>query len=191
VAWETRDAPATESLLNLATALDGRSLCFWLNGARMMAYDFPVWQIDDAGGCAVVLPAEQKRITATQARRALSFLETGMTYFPTSAALWIERANIELNRLDDSASAAESYRRASEQPDAPYYPARLHAELLRRLGRKAEALVWLVNLYPRLPKHLEAAAADLVLKRIRILEAELSIASEKRFSILDSDTVVP
>ncbi len=191
VAWERRDAPGTESLLHLATALDGRSLSFWLNGARMMAYDFPAWQIDEAGGFALVPPAEQKRITATQAQRALSFLETAMTYFPANAALWIERANIELNRLDDPASAAESYRRASEQPDAPYYPARLHAELLRRLGKKTEALAWLVKLYPRLPKHLEAAASGLVLTRIRVLEVELSVAPEKRFSVLDSDSSVP
>ena len=191
LAWESRDAPAAESLLNLATTLDGRSLCFWVNGARMMAYDFPAWQIDDAGGYTVISVAEQKRITAMQARRALSYLERAMIYFPANAALWIERANIELNRLDDPAAAAESYRRASEQPDAPYYPARLHAELLRRLGKKAEALAWLVTLYPRLPKHLEAAASGLVLTRIRVLEVELSIAPEKRFSVLDSDSSVP
>ena len=191
VAWEKRDAPATESLLQLATALDGRSLSFWLNGARMMAYDIPAWQIDDAGGGGVVSPAEQKRIVEKQARRALSFLELAMTCHPTSAALWIERANIELNRLSDPTSAAESYRRASEQPGAPYYPARLHAELLRRLGRKAEALAWLVQLYPRLPKQVEAAAAGLVLARIRILEAELSVAPEKCFSLVVSDSAAP
>jgi hypothetical protein len=191
VAWEKRDAPATESLLQLATVLDGRPLYFWLNGARMTAYDIPAWQIDEAGGCGVVSPAEQKRIVEKQARRALSSLEVAMTYHPTSAALWIERANIELNRLDDPESAAESYRRASEQPGAPYYPARLHAELLRRLGHKAEALVWLVKLYPRLPKEVEAAAAGLVLTRIRSLETELLVAPEKRFSLAESNTAPP
>lgn len=89
--------------------------------------------------------------------------------------LWIEQANIELNRLGDTAAAAESYRRAWEQPRAPYYAARLHAELLRRLDRKAEALAWLVKLHTHLSPSDEAAGADLVLARIRDLERELGV----------------
>jgi hypothetical protein len=106
----------------------------------------------------------------------------------TTSALWIERANIELNCLHDVALAAESYRRASEQPDAPYFPARIHAELLRRQGMKGEALAWLAKLYPTLPTHVEAAAAALVLTRIRELENELSIPPEARFTLSRSDS---
>ncbi len=87
--------------------------------------------------------------------------------------MWIERANIELHRLHDLAAAAESYRQASQQPDAPYYAARIEAELLRRIGRKAEALACLTELYPRLPAADENAGAALVLSRIRSLEVEL------------------
>ena len=185
MAWEQRDAPATESLIHLATALDGRALSFWLNGARMMAYDIPVWRITEAERSGAISDSEKAQIAAVQARRALDFLEQGMGIHSRSAALWIERANIELNCIHDVAAAAESYRRAAEQPHAPYFPARIHAELLRRLDRDAEALAWLVRLYPTLPHEVEAAGAELVLSRIRQLEDELSIPPSRRFAASD------
>jgi hypothetical protein len=175
VAWEKRDAPTTETLLKLASALDPRPLYFWLNGARIMAYDIPAWEIAAAGGAGVVSVTQQAAINDAQAHRALSFLAEALRQHPANALLWIERANIELNRLHETAAAAESYRRASEQPDAPYFAARLYAELLRRGERKSEALAWLVALHPRLPSHVEAAAREVVLARIRELEWELKV----------------
>jgi len=175
VIWQTRDLPATQTLLRLVTALDPRPLYFWLNGARIVAYDMAAWRIAAAGGYTTVPLALQERIGVEQAQLALRDLDEAMAFHPASAELWIERANIELNRLHDTGAAAASYRRAAEQPHAPYYAARLHAELLRRLGRKAEALAWLVKLHPQLPPQDEAACADLVLSRIRDLERELDV----------------
>lgn len=174
-----RDLPAVESLLQLVTVLDPRPQYFWLNGARILAYDLPVWRIAAAGGSDRVSVATQQRIMREQVERALRRLDAAMRFHPASAALWIERANLQLNQLRDMAGAAESYRRAWEQPNAPYFAARLHAELLRRLGRKAEALAWLVKLHPQLPPDDEAAGADLVLSRIRDLEKELKIPTDQ------------
>jgi len=183
VDWERRDAPATENLLRLATAIDPRALYFWINGARIMAYDMPAWRIAAAGGYDRVPAWQRAGIASEQAQRALGFLDQATAQHRASAALWIERANIELNCLHDVAAAAESYRRAAEQPGAPYYAARLHAELLRRLGRKAEALAWLVRLHPRLPRGDEAAAADVVLARIRTLERELAVPAAQAYQV--------
>ncbi|HVU24260.1 MAG TPA: hypothetical protein VHE13_09060 [Opitutus sp.] len=162
VEWERRDAARTRLWLNVVVALDPRPLYFWVNGARMMAYDFPAWQRADGGAPAGT-------------REALEFLRRAMAVHPDSAALWIERANVELNGTHDLAAAAASYRHASELPGAPYFCARLHAELLRRLGRKTEALAWLARLHPRLPPDDEAAEANVVLARIRELERELGV----------------
>jgi hypothetical protein len=181
VIWEQRDLPATETLLRLVTALDPRPVYFWLNGARVVAYDMTAWRIAAAGGYDAVPAAEQERWSVQQARLALRRLDEAMTFHPTSADLWIERGSIELNRLHDPLAAAESYRRAWEQPGAPYYAARLHAEMLRRAGRKAEALAWLVRLHPQLPPKNEAAGADLVLGRIRDLERELAIPADHTY----------
>ena len=191
VAWEQRDFGQMESWLNLTTALDGRPLIFWLNGARMIAYDSPAWIIDTTLGSRSEPDADGKRIAAVRARCALSFLERGLIVHSTIAAMWIERANIELNCLKDVAAAAESYRNAARQPGAPYYAARIHVELLRRLGRRLEALTALIQLYPTLPTNVDAAAADVVLTRIRDLETELMVAPEKRFALDPKNPVRP
>lgn len=179
--WEGRDLPATETLARFVTTIDPRPVYFWLNGARIVAYDFPAWRIEAAGGYEVVPAEVQRAISHEQARAALRHLEAGAAFNPASVELWIERANIELNRLGDLNAAAESYRRAWKLPGAPYYVARLHAEVLRRAGRKAEALAWLVQLHPTLPAGDEAAAAAVVLERIRDLERELGVPAEQRY----------
>ena len=181
VIWETRDLPATGTLLRVVTALDPRPLYFWLNGARIVAYDMTAWRIAAAGGYDAVPVALQEQIGAEQARLALRRLDEAMAFHPSNAELWIERGSIELNKLHDPLAAAESYRRASEQPGAPYYAARLHAEMLRRAGHKAEALAWLIRLHPQLPPQLEAAGAEIVLGRIRDLERELGVPAERAY----------
>lgn len=179
--WEQHDLPTTETLAHVVTALDPRPLYFWVNSARIVAYDLPVWRIEAAGGYERVPPAQQHRIEQEQAQRGLALLDAAMRYHPASTALWTERANIELNRLHDVAAAAASYRRAWEQPQAPYYTARIYGELLRRLDRKPEALAWLIQLYPQLPPDDEAAAAPRVLERIRELERELRVPPAQAF----------
>ena len=173
VIWEQRDLAATDTLLRLVTTIDPRPLYFWVNGARIIAFDMTAWRIAEAGGHDLLSAVQRDRLGAEQARLAIRLLEEAMTFHPGNAALWIERANIELNRLRDGEAAAESYRKAWEQPGAPTYAARLHAELLRRLGRKAEALVWLTRLHPQLPP--EEEGTELVLSRIRDLERELGV----------------
>ncbi len=182
VLWETRDAAAVETLLRLVATIDPRPVYFWLNGARILAYDVPVWRIEVAGGYERMPDPAQARIVHEQAMHAIRHLEQGMRMHPRNAELWVERANIELNRLGDPAAAAQSYRRAWEQPRGPYFAARLHGELLRRMGRKAEALAWLKELHPKLPAGDEAAAAEVVLGRIRDLERELGLDGAQAYS---------
>jgi len=181
MAWEQRDVAKTQTSIELAAALDGRPLCFWINGARIIACDMPAWEKEALDPTAVHDPNLLRSIEEKYAGRALAHLEKAMRRHPRNAALWIERANIEYGRLHDAAAAARSYRLAAESPHAPYYAARLHAEMLHRAGRSSEALLWLKELYPRLPKHIEAACSDVVLGRIHALEDELSVPMENRF----------
>lgn len=172
--WERRDLAAVETLVRLVTTIDPRPVYFWVNGARIVAYDLAAWRIAGAGGAEIAAEAEE-RIRREQGWLALRHLDAAARLHPRSPDLWIERANIQINALKDYAAAAESYRRAWELPGAPLYAARLHAEMLRRAGRKAEALDWLIRLHPTLPPDNEAAAADVVLDRIRELERELGV----------------
>ena len=169
LAWEKRDLSATPTLLRQTVAVDERPLYFWLNGARILACDLPEWRLNS------LMPAALRpKIEEEQAQQALQFLEQGLRWHGPAADLYIEMANIHLRRRGDATSAARYYRLAAEQADAPYYAARIHAELLRELGRKEEALAWLRQILPGLPEDDPLARRDVVLDRIKSLEAELA-----------------
>jgi tetratricopeptide (TPR) repeat protein len=180
--WEEMDLPATQTTIRAVTAIDPRPLYFWVNGARMIAYDMPVWRIERAGGLDAVPESVRARIDEEQAQVALAMLADAQRIHPGSPTLTIEAANIHLRRLGDTATAARLYREAAELPRAPFYAARIHAELLRNLGRRQEALDWLRSVHPVLPRDVPEAMAGIVLARIRELEEELGMPAESRYN---------
>jgi TPR repeat protein len=181
LAWAACDLPATERLLRLVTIVDDRPVYFWLNGARIMAYDMTQWRLAAharGGGAA----EGERRIVEEQASAALRYLAEARRRHPESAAVCVETANIHLYRRGDVASAAEWYRRAAGSPDAPFYAARVYGELLRRIGRKREAYDWLCRLHPTLPADDREAMREVVMSRIRDLERELSLSSNEQYT---------
>ena len=171
LAWERRDVAETRALIELTVALDERPLYFWLNGARILACDLPAWRLD-----GVVAPESWRaQVNEEQAQQALRLLAKGLRWHGPDAALYIEIANIHLRRRNDLDAAARYYRLAAEQPGAPRYAARIHAELLRELGRRDEALTWLRQILPGLDSGDPLARRDIVLDRIATLEQELAV----------------
>lgn len=178
--WEKRDLAATQTFVELVTAIDPRPAYFWLNGARILAHDLSTWRYESAGGEAAGAAVE-RRIDREQGTAALRHLEAALAFHPANPDIWIERAAIQVTRLRDLPGAAESYRRAWELPRAPYYAARLHAEMLRRSGRTEEAWRFLARLHPTLPAGDPGAGRDVVLARIRELERELRLPPERAY----------
>ena len=170
LAWERRDPVATADLIGLAVAADERPLYFWLNGARILANDLPEWRM-----AGPVPRAFRPIANEAAAQSALEFLERGLRWHGPEAAIYVEMANIHLRRRGDPEAAARYYRLAAEQPGAPFYAARIYAELLQELRRPAEALAWLRQILPTLPAGDEAARRDVVIDRIRLLEEELMV----------------
>ena len=179
--WETNDLPGTQTSIKLVTAIDPRPFYFWLNGSRMIAYDMPNWRTDKAGGYDAVPEAVKRRFEEEQSAVAIKYLETALDFHPENPLLVLEIGNIHLNRLKDVETASRYYLRASRHPEAPYYAARIYAELLRRLDRRQEAYEFLKALYPTLPKGDMMAQAEVVLDRIREIEGELNIPDAQRF----------
>lgn len=182
--WGDNDLPATQTYVHLVTAIDPRPLYFWLNGSRMIAYDMPNWRIQAAGGYDTVPQSVQRKFDEEQSAVAVDYLKSGLGYHPDEPLLYIEIANVYLNRLKDNATAAEYYLKAAQQPDAPHYAARIYAELLRRMGRNREAYDWLKKTYAELPKGSDAsftAVPEVVLERIRELEKELGIPESEAY----------
>ena len=181
-AWSAGDLPATQTLIRLVTVVDDRPVFFWLNGARMLAYDMTQWRLAPTGVAGPPPAAVRRRIAEEQAALALRYLEDARRRHPGNAALCVEMAHIHLNLRADVAAAAHWYRQAAELPDAPRYAARIHAQLLRRLGRPREAYVWLCRLHATLPAGDPEAMPDVVLKRIRDLEETLAIPAAERYA---------
>lgn len=179
--WETNDLPATQTSIKLVTAIDPRPLYFWLNGSRMIAYDMPNWRIDAAGGYDSVPAAVKRRFDEEQSSVAIAYLKNALDFHPDNPVLILEIANVHLNRLKDVETASRYYHEAAQIPQAPYYAARIYAELLRRLDRKPEAYAFLLRLHPTLPPDNLMAQADVVLGRIRELEQELQIPPERSY----------
>ena len=182
-AWEHCDPVATTAALQLVAAVDPRPVAFWLNGARMIGYDMPFWRIESLGGEAALPGAVVRHVTEAQARAAIAHLEKAFVHHPDDPLLHIEIANFLLLKLDDLPGATEHYRLAALRPTAPFYAARVHAELLRQQGRERAAYDWLVALHPTLPPERENpyAMADTVLARIRELEEKLALAPAARY----------
>lgn len=179
--WEKNDLPGTQTSIKLVTAIDPRPIYFWLNGSRMIAYDMPNWRVDKAGGYDAVPDSVKRHFDEEQSSVAIAYLNDALSFHPDNPLLTLEIANVHLNRLKDLDTASRFYLKASGQKDAPYYAARIYAELLRRLGRKAEAYEFLKKLQPTLPPNDPMAQATVVLDRIRELEEELSIPAVQRF----------
>lgn len=181
LAWEETDLPATQTLISLTQTMDPRPLYFWINGARIVAYDMPVWRIQAAGRDRVVPAAVQRRYFEEQAEIGLGMLEDALGFHPNDPLLLIEMAKIRHWKLQDLAGAAALYRRAVETGRAPYYAARIYAELLKQMGRADEAYAWLIALHPTLPADDPNALSELVLDRIRELETRLGIPDEEAY----------
>jgi hypothetical protein len=177
-AWERRDGEAIRLLIETVVAIDPRPLAYWVEGARMLAYDLAHWDVAAPPAESSVPLAVRQRAVEQHANIALHHLRRARALYPSRSVLWIEEGNIHLNVRGDIERAAEAYRQAALLPDAPYYAARIYAELLRRSGRLAEAHAWLTELHPRLtriedPWERELASPDIVLARIHELEREL------------------
>ena len=97
----------------------------------------------------------------------------------------MEIGHIHLNKLKDPVTAAHFYKRAYlEFETAPYYIARLHAQLLQRVGRVHEAYEFLTWLHSTLPDD-PYAQSGVVLGRIRKLERRLGIPAKETYRSKD------
>ena len=178
--WERRDRVKLDAMVRLVTTLDPRPEFFWINGARMVAYDVPNWRIKEEGGYDAVPESRKQALDLEQAEQAFVMLERAREFHPNNAKLYLETAQIYLNRLKDNENAAKWFLLASQQPDAPYFAARIYGELLRREGKDAEAYDYLQQLFNELPDD-PYAQKPIILDRIRELEDELKVPIWQRF----------
>jgi len=181
--WVDKDRAQLDAMIGLVTTLDPRPEFFWLNGARMTAYDVPNWRIREEGGYDVVPEVRQDAIDLEQAEQAFEIVREALEFHSENPTFYLEMGQIYLNRLDDLEKAAIWFLKAWEKPGAPYFSARIYAELLRRQGKGAEAYAFLTALYGELPDDNPFTQKEVVLERIRDLEQVLRVPVWKRFRL--------
>ena len=171
--WEQKDLQGTEEAIEVATRWDPSSVYLWINGARMITYDVAAWQRPGIGDDRDPGEGRHDEIGRVQANKGLRLIERAKRYHPDNPRLHIEEALIYLQRLENTERAAEVFRRASEKPGAPYFCARIHGELLRRMGRLEEAYRFYRALYPTLPRDDPGARREVIRERILDLEERI------------------
>ena len=178
--WLTKERAKLDAMIRLVTTLDPRPEFFWISGARMLAYDVPAWRIKAEGGYFDLPQRRQAEIDREQAEQAFALLHRALAFHPDSPGLHLEIGQIYMNRLEDDAKAAEWYLKASKFPDAPYFAARVYAELLRRQGKTAEGYAFLKERYGQLDG-APFPQQTIVLDRIQYFEELLDVPIEQRF----------
>lgn len=181
--WGRKDRVELDAMFRLVTTLDPRPEFFWLNAARMTAYDIPNWRIREEGGYDLVPDWRQSEIDREQAEQAFVLIREALEFHPDSPTLYLEIGQIYINRLDDAERAAPWFLKAWEQPGAPNFSARIYAELLRRQGKNEEAYDFLKSLYVELPDDDPFAMKGVILERIRELEQTLRVPVWERFRL--------
>lgn len=122
LAWERRDEAAVRQRIGWAAACDPETPYFWINGARVLAFDLPAWRAESEPGAPAAVRLQVRRAGAEE---ALRWLERGQRWHEGRAALEMEMGAIRLQALGDRAGAAEHFRRAAACADAPAAAARL------------------------------------------------------------------
>ncbi|MCC5839545.1 MAG: hypothetical protein JJT96_05415 [Opitutales bacterium] len=171
--WERRDVAALEQSVGWVLRLEPRNRAFWVQSARMFAYDVPRWEARAALGPGFHDPEVIQPFRLRGAERALVYLDAATLFFPEDPVIEVDRALLHLNVTGDLAAAAQAFRAAWEAPGGPYFAARLYGELLRRLGQTEDALAWYIALLPGLDESSPAAQRETVLRRIVDIEREL------------------
>jgi len=179
--WMQQAPAKTVATIRLVTRLDPDTSYFWINGARMIAYDMPHWRIDAIGGRDELSEKRIQEINARFAEQGIDMMREALRFDPGDPRYQLEIGQILLNRLDDVAGAAEWFARAARQPEAPPYAARIYAELLARLGRRREARAFLIDHWRDLPDR-RGFDPRLILRRIRELEDAMDLPAERRFA---------
>lgn len=138
--WQQKNHGLTETTTRAVTRLQPDYPYFWIETARMIVYDMPVWRF---GADKRAPKTVERRIRREQAERGLALLDEAERFLPDSPAIPAEKARIYWTVLDEPEKAQEEYGRAYLKPGGRALYARLRAVILMDLGREEEALAWL------------------------------------------------
>jgi tetratricopeptide (TPR) repeat protein len=165
--WSKKDLRTLRKTLGRVATLNPYATRFWLNGARMLAYDATAWRMarDDSLDERAV-----QGIKREQLAEALDYLTRGKRMLPDRWELEVEAAVLKLNLGADAEGALSIFESLENRSGLPFYVGRVRGELLIKLGRSEDALNWLRKFEKTLPVDDPEARKEVVIARILVLE---------------------
>lgn len=162
--WRRRDVGSMMRGMEWTVRLDPDTMVYWLDSARIIAYDVKTWR-EDRGS-----EEEPSSVKYEQLHRAIAWLDQGRAIHPREVQLPIEQAVMWWSVARDAERAEKAWAAAQACKNVPHFVARVRAEMLVELGRSQEALAVLEAELPRLAADDPSAMKAVVRQRI----AELS-----------------
>jgi tetratricopeptide (TPR) repeat protein len=181
IAWEKYEWFKMDSLVNLCTSLQPRSVIFWDYGGWQLAWNVSIAAEWDAS--LEKNPLRRLHDSRFWVNRGLDVLKRGIANNPQSYELWERTAQCYYQRLKDYKAAAYYYREAAIQPGAPVFLERFEAYMYEDAHDDPEAYDAWKRLWLRLtPAQREQKQhwKEKIESHIRSLENKLNIPLEKR-----------
>jgi hypothetical protein len=181
IAWEKYEWFKMDSLINLCTSLQPRSVIFWDYGGWQLAWNVSVAVEWDAG----LQKNSLRRLHDSRfwIYKGLDVFKRGIENNPQSYELWERTAQCYYQRLKDPKTAAYYYHEAALRPGAPVYLERFEAYMDEDAHDDWAAYGAWKSLWERLtPAQREEKQhwKEKIESHIRTLENKLNIPPEKR-----------
>jgi tetratricopeptide (TPR) repeat protein len=181
VAWEDEQWFKMDSLINLCTSLQPRSVVFWDYGGWQLAWNVSIAAEWDASLQAN--PLRRMHDSRFWIDKGLDVLKRGIANNPQSYQLWERTGQCYYQRLKDYDNAAYYYYQASLEPGAPVYLERFRAYMYEDAHDDPNAYMAWKELWLRLtPAQREEKQhwKEKIESHIRDLENRLKVPPEKR-----------
>jgi len=178
-AWEDKEWTRVRALADLSTTLQPKMLTFWEQGAWHLAWNA---SIDAEKYSGYANPSRAEVESRMWIRAGEEMLKRGLKVHPTKANLYLRLGEIYWQRLEDYDEAAEYYRLASLQEDAPGYAERFVAYALEKAGREEEAYAVWKELWPQAVERqvTQRSAWQNARQRVMEMEKKLDVPMEER-----------
>jgi len=179
IAWERYEWFKMDSLVNLCTSLQPRSVTFWDYGGWQIAWNVATaveWDVREHN------PLRRLHDSRFWIYRGLDIFKRGIENNPESYQLWERTGQLYQQRLKDYKTAAYYYQRASELPGAVYLE-RFSAYMYQDAKDYPAAYeAWKALWFRLTPAQREEKQhwKEKIESNIRSLEKQLNVPPEKR-----------
>ncbi|HEY8965733.1 MAG TPA: hypothetical protein VIM58_04770 [Candidatus Methylacidiphilales bacterium] len=177
-AWTDLEWFRVASDIDLATALQPRSVSFWNDGSWYLAWNASQRKLENPLEPSLA----RRRLDAKfWAKRGEDLLLRGIAANPERYELWLQLGQLRDQRLGDYSGAADAWREAWRRPGAPAYLERFVGYELEKAQRWNDAYAWWAALWRSTADHTDKRRFwDKIALKIAALEDRLKVPDEKR-----------